>query len=144
MNQARLQFEKIKRSFDRIKAHGADDHAHDDLMHFFEDCWHLKDHIKFCLATSQQAQLEKDVESSTYLKIVADLANKSKHVVLNKKNRVDATITHKHIHAYDGKYSPPATAKYTVTLKDGATYDAHDIAREAMAEWQAILAKYNL
>jgi len=144
MNQARLQLEKVKRSFDRIQAHGADARAYDDLMHFFEDCWHLKDHAKVCLPIAQQGQFETDVNSYPHLKIVADLANKSKHVVLTKTNRVDATITHKYIYAYDGAYSPPATAQYMITLQDRSTYDAHDVAREAIAEWQTILAKYKL
>jgi hypothetical protein len=144
MNQARRQFEKVKRSFQRIQNHGADDQAYDDLMHFFEDCWHLKDHTKVCLSTGKQGQLETDVNSCTHLQIVADLANKSKHVRLTKMNRVGATVTHKCMHAYDGSYSPPATAEYTITLQGGSTYDAHDVAQKAITEWQAIFKKYGL
>jgi hypothetical protein len=144
MNQARLQFERVKRSFERIQDHGADNQAYDDLIHFFEDCWNLKDHAKDCLPAIQKGQFETDINSCPHLRIVADLANKFKHVVLKKSNRVDATVTHKHIHAYDGSYSPPATAEYTITLRDGSTHDAHDVAREAIVEWQAILTKYGL
>ena len=144
MNLARLQFERVERSFKRIQDHGGADQAYDDLMHFFEDCWHLKDHTKVCLPTGQQVQLEKDVNSCATLKVAADLANKSKHVVLTRPPRVDATVTHKHIHLFDGSYPPPATAEYTITLRDGSTHDAHDVAQKAIVEWQAILVKYGL
>ena len=143
MNQARQHMERIKRSFDRIQAHSADNQAYDDLMHFFEDCWHLKDYAKVCLLPTQQKRLEEEIEKCKHLKIVADIANKSKHAELRRK-RVDADITHKYIRAYDGADSSPATAKYTITLQDGSSYDAHDVAREAIAEWQTILANYKL
>jgi hypothetical protein len=140
INQARQHMERIKRSFARIQSQGADDQSHDDLMHFFEDCWHLKDYAKACLPNDQQKQLETEIDNYQHLKIVADIANRSKHAILTKNVRVDAEITHKHIHASDGKNSPPATAKYTITIQD----DAHDIAREAIAAWQTILTKYKL
>ena len=111
MNLARMHFERVMRSFSRLQEHAASDQAYDDLMHFFEDCWHLKDHIKLCLGPSSGQKLEQAIKYGQHpsLSVIADLANKSKHVVLNKNNRVDATVTHKHIHVYDGSYSLPST-----------------------------------
>jgi len=143
MNKARLQMEKVLRSFARIQSNSADDQAYDDLMHFFEDCWHLKDYAKVCLPPTQQKQLEEEVEKCKHLKIVADIANRSKHAELKRK-RGDADITHKYIRTYDGANPSPATAKYTITLQDGSSYDVHDVAREAIAEWQTIITKYKL
>ena len=141
-----MYLERVRRSLSRIQNHAASDQAYDDLMHFFEDCWHLKNYIKSCIAPEYGRKLEQAVDMGQYpsLCIVADLANKTKHVVLTKRNRVDATVTHKRIRVYDRSYSLPATAEYTVTLRDGSTHDAHAVALRAMTEWEGILKSYSV
>jgi len=146
MNEARRHHERLARSMARIGSHGPTDQDHDDLLRAFEDCWHLKDHIKHCISQDAGKQLERDIDDHRFpsLEIVADLANKSKHVVLTKKKRVDATITHKSIHAFDGSPSPPPTAAYTVTTRDGGVHDAHRLLERALVEWNAVLAAHGL
>ena len=55
----------------------------DDLYHFFQDAWHLKDWIKNDPAAKVKApNIEKDLEADGAFMITADLANGTKHRVL--------------------------------------------------------------
>jgi len=143
MNKARLQFERVKRYYERIQQFGGSDVAYDDLLAFFQNCWHLKDHVKSCLSSTAARQVEEDVHAHRALRIVADIANRSKHVTITNV-RDDARITHKFIHVYDGAHAPPATARFGITLADGSTYDAHNVATEAVQNWEAILVRHGL
>lgn len=87
--------------------------------------------------------MEKDVHAYWALRIVADIANRSKHITITNV-RDDARITHKFIHVYDGAHVQPTTARFGITLADGSTYDAHDVATEAVQNWEAILVQHGL
>jgi hypothetical protein len=87
--------------------------------------------------------LEDDVNGRHFLPMVADIANRSKHLVLIR-SRVDATVSVKRISVSDGGAAGLPTASYTITLGDGSAYDAHYIAQGALTEWQSLLARYGL
>jgi len=74
----------------------------DNIIHFIQDCYHLKDwikndpiilkHFKSLSRVDKQKnqprnRIEEYIDNSKYLKIIADIANASKHLVLHKKPR---------------------------------------------------------
>ena len=122
----------------------ASDDGEDRIRAFVESCWHVKDHALADLAGAARASFEKDVEASTPLRVIADLANRSKHVVLTRRDRVGASMNIKKIDAYDGSVSGPAKANFEVTLADGTVHSVTDIANAALVAWEPILTKYGL
>jgi hypothetical protein len=67
----------------------------DDLYHAVQDAWHLKDWIKSDAAIDQalRDRIVADVENERALRIIADLANCTKHLVLSKKTREGAALS---------------------------------------------------
>jgi hypothetical protein len=144
MSRARLQLAVAERYHAKLRLLPASDEGLDRLRGFFENCWHIKDHAKSELAPTDAQQLEKDVDGIPDLKIVADLANRSKHVVLTKRDRTGASFAVKEIQAFDGGSSRSAEAEYQVSLADGSVHRALDIADRALAHWARVLPKYGL
>ena len=63
MSAAHSQLAKVKRLLAIIEHQKAGDQAHDTLFSFFENSWHLKDHVKNDPAVPQSARqsVEGDV-----------------------------------------------------------------------------------
>jgi hypothetical protein len=116
---------------------------YDDLQHFFQDCWHLKDWIKNDSSAGIGANIESEVDAHKALRIVADLANGSKHLARNRPGRegADVTSTNVTVHLVQAK---PIDVECIVTLADGSTLSVKDLVRDAFASWQAILHKIGL
>ena len=142
MSNARRQLETARRYHEGLRALPATDAGHDQLRAFFENCWHVKDHAKEDLDRSLHDVFEKAAECSIYLMIAADVANRSKHVILKRIDRLGAAVTVKHIQAFDGPETRSATATYTIVLRDGSSYDAVGVADHALSDWETVLAKY--
>ena len=77
------------------------------------------------------------------LKIAADIANRSKHLDLKRPPRLDAKVTTYHIKAYDGS-DQEASASYDITLGNGSVRDALTVARQAVADWEALFGSYGI
>ncbi len=124
----------------------AGDQAHDAAFGFFEACWHLKDHIKNDAAVPHTVRqsIENDVKQFEALMVAADIANRSKHLVLERPPRVDAKIAAYHIKAYDGADDREASASYDITLADGSIRDALSVARQAVADWETVFAGHGI
>ena len=91
--------------------------------------------------------------------IAADLANRSKHLTLKRQNRLDARNTKKsvtvhvpclslHLNSKTGESNTDGECRseyfYTIATKDGSEYDAVQIAKEAIADWDTIIKKLNI
>ena len=142
MNLARLQLASATRQRDLMAQCIANDSGSDHLRNFFEACWHIKDHARAALPASEHNRLERDVVSARVFNIVADVANRSKHVILTKSDRTGAAVTFKAISAFGG--ATPASATYSIDLADGSRCDALQIANEALVEWDRLLSSYGL
>jgi hypothetical protein len=168
----REQYERMLRSYDRLVAHGrgdvwaSSDEARDDLVRFFQDAFHLRDWIKNDRRPSVPQAARDDVgdavDRTTPLQICADIANGSKHLVLDPKRPtktrdVNTAITGQSVTVR------PATVTATVTIgaetsappprdaearpaihswrieSGGVSYDAIDLAGKVVAEWQTWL-----
>ena len=115
----------------------------DDLQHFFQDCWHLKDWIKNDPALlGQGGVIEAEVDAHKALRIAADLANGCKHLNRNQ-HREGAYVTSKSVTAHLGQ-ARGVDVLHIITLSDGSTLPAHVAAKEAFDAWDVILRKIGL
>jgi len=115
----------------------------DDLRHFFQDCWHLKDWIKndTNVAPAVRDAIEMEVSALRPLRIAADLANGCKHIDHSRTNREGAYVTSISVTISPGR---GAESQHTITLDDGSTLSAQDVATQAFAAWDAVLRKIGL
>jgi hypothetical protein len=142
------QYELMKRSYARLSNTYTSSVDHeDDLRHFFQDCWHLKDWIRNDknVSSSVTSNVEKEVNARTALCIAGDLATGCKHLVLDRNRRksskgaevISKSVT---VHLGDGH----ADMHYIIRLDNGSTLSAHDAASDAYNEWDALLRKLKL
>ncbi len=144
------QLERVRRFFARLSNENRDAVEYDDdLWSFFQNCWHFKDWLKNdpAVPTHITKRVEKDANDKPAIKICADLANRSKHVVLTRI-RVDAKITSRDTTVFIGgtKESPDtfSVSEHTITLGDGSIHQARDVAKQAICEWEELLNSYHL
>jgi hypothetical protein len=91
----RDQYERMRRSRARLNGRYESSLAYDDdFYHAIQDAWHLKDWIGEDAALDQglRARIGSEVEKNTALRIIADLANCTKHLVLRKTIREGAAL----------------------------------------------------
>jgi hypothetical protein len=135
------QFRRMERFLGRIENddRGADDYD-DDLWSFFQHCWHLKDWVANDDALPQDVRdrVASTVHSNRSLMVCADLANRTKHLKLTKMNRHDARVTQRNTTVYLGN-PVRSTSEHIITLRDGTTLVALDLARRAVEDWRQIL-----
>ena len=80
----KMQWRRVERGFAKLSAVYNDCELYDDdLYHFFQDAWHLKDWIKNdpAVPTNVRAQIEKELDNITYFRITADFANGTTHML---------------------------------------------------------------
>ena len=78
------------RGLSKVETHEADRILQvDDIYHFFQDCWHLKDWIKNDATLSQSTRegIISEAKKTDSLKYCADLANGSKHLKLERARK---------------------------------------------------------
>jgi hypothetical protein len=142
----RPQYDRMVRGYNRLNEdYYSSINFEDDMQHYFQDCWHLKDWIKNDGSIGQAVRgcVEAEVEKHEPLRVIADLANGSKH--LNRHtNRVGAYVTGGHLTIGLGQ-NKPIDIDYEVTLtKTGTVLSAKAIAKEAFDAWQVVLANLGL
>jgi hypothetical protein len=139
----RAQFQRLKRTFDKVcGAYRSSIEYEDDLHHFFQDCWHLKDWIKNDPTTSASKTIEHEVDAEQALRIAADLANGGKHLA-RTTHRVGAYVTSSSVTVHLGQNKPIDTV-YTVTLEDGSTCTAEALVTECFEAWSRVLSRLGL
>jgi len=156
MSKFSEQFERVKRSLKRIENQDRDSTEYDDdLWHFFQDSHHLKDWIINDPSVPEVIKgeyIDKDhkkghkvenyVKGNVELRICADLANKSKHLELDKFSREDAEITSRNVNILLS--TGTSTCEHIITLEDGSKHIAMDVARKAVEAWESFLSENKL
>lgn len=136
-------YNRYLRSLDRLMADhiGSTDYM-DDLHHFMQDCWHLKDWIKAGRASGFRKLVEEAVARHESLLIVADLANAAKHFILTGKERTGARIVSQGatVHLGQGR----TTTFCTVRLHDGRQVDVDEVISDAATAWESVLQELGL
>ena len=164
MNEYKQQYDRVVRYFSRLTNQNRSQIDYeDDLWAFFQNCWHLKDWIKNDLTIPQNTgkifedKIENEVKKYKAIMIAADLANRSKHLTLKRQNRLDAKNTKKSVTVHvppfrlnsktgeshtDGECQ--SEYFYTIATEDGSEYDAFQIAKKAIADWDTIIKQLNI
>jgi hypothetical protein len=143
MSILKEQLERVKRFLNRIEDQDRDSTQYDDdLWSFFQNCYHLKDWIRNDPVVPNQVKrtVEEFVRRNDELRICADLANRSKHLKLDRP-RDDAKITSRSVIVCVGGIS---TCEHAITLRDGSKRIALDVARKAVDAWESFLSKNGL
>ena len=139
----RAQYERLLRSYHRVNQPYESSVAYDDdLQHYFQDCWHLKDWIKNDTGANAGKQIEGEVDAHRSLRIVADLANGSKHLSRHA-HREGAYVTSKSVVVSLGR-SKPVEVSHAVTLTDGTVFAARTLVHESFQAWESVLRKLGL
>jgi hypothetical protein len=139
----RAQYERLVRSRERVTQPYKSSVAYnDDLQHYFQDCWHLKDWIKNDPASGVGTAIETEVLAHKALRVVADLANGGKHLARHK-HQEGAYVTSTNVTVHLGQ-SKPIDVEYVVTLGDGTTMSAQTLVHEAFQAWSEVLNKVGL
>ena len=138
------QFERVQRFQNRIHNQDRDSTEYDDdLLSFFMHCHHLKDWVENDqTANITDQEVEALIANNIELQICADLANRSKHLVLKKRPRQDAKIISRSV-TIDFNIVA-STSEHIIMLKDGSEYSALDVADKAVDIWRKFLQSKNL
>jgi hypothetical protein len=130
MSPAQEQFARLKRHLARLERRGASDDDADDLYSFFLHAWHLIDWASNDPTIGRSyAQVKADVPDS--IQRCEDIANHTKHLVLDRPSRPAPQITGKAIRMFAGA-NRPAEASFTFTFPDGSKKDALQLAHEVV------------
>ena len=138
------QYERMLRTYARLKESYVSSVAYDDdLQHFFQDCWHLKDWIKNDpTLAAQSIPIEATVDARKPLRIAADLANACKHLDRHQ-HREGAYVTSKSVTVHLGQ-NRGVDVLHVITLSDGSTLPADVAAEQAIDAWEAVLRDLGL
>ena len=140
----RAQYDRLERGYTRLnKPYLSSVDNEDDIQHYFQDCWHLKDWIKNDINVNQivRDNIESEVDNHKSLRIVADLANGSKHLSRHM-HREGAHVTSSNLALTLGK--PGIEMVYTISLDDGSDLNGKVLVKETFDDWQIVLKKLNL
>jgi hypothetical protein len=145
------QYARVLRSLARIQVQNRPRQEYeDDLLHFFMDCWHLKDWIANdgTLSEAVHKAILDSVHSSHILLVCRDLANRSKHLVLRGRTMDGRLAADFPSDAGEPLQADGSAARirqiHFMVLEDELAYDALYFAQEAVREWKALLSEHGL
>lgn len=148
-----MQWRRVERGFAKLnpaKVCGDTELYDDDIYHFFQDAWHLKDWIKNdpALSSHVRDQIEDKVHDIRSLRIAADFTNGTKHMLLDKRNikrrPENAQFTERKVTLPLGSGSASSVQVRVLTLCDGSTTTAEIEAGNVMQEWRVLLQSLGL
>ncbi len=144
MSPAQEQFARLKRYLARMERKAASDEGTDDMYSFFLHAWHLVDWASNDPAVNRTYG-EVLADTSNSIRSCKDIANRSKHLVLDRPPR-SAPETFKDYRVYCGNEANERQSEvsFRVTFPDGTTKDALTLAREVVADWESLLTRYGL
>jgi hypothetical protein len=153
MSAAHDQLARVQRYLDRFKelndglmpARTSTDYYIDDVYSFFQHCHHLKDWIKNdeALPLPKRNGAEGHLAASDDLKLCADIANGTKHLLLTRKTHsgADPQFNQSHQRHYTFDPATGRTTSVRVTLQlQGNTLDCYELATRCVRSWENYLA----
>jgi hypothetical protein len=143
-----IQWKRTQRWLARIEHQPPrDEWEYDDFVWaFFQNCWHLRDWIKYdsAIPAELKTNLAGEIRGYVSLKTCSDVANGAKHFALDRpRDGTGAQPSHRALSVVAGD---PEETKLTIyiTRGNGERIDALSLAREAMDAWRGILKKYGV
>jgi hypothetical protein len=146
------QFERLKRYLCRIRIRDRDRAEYeDDLLSFFQNCWHLKDWIwnDDSLTLDVRTEVRDAAHRHKALRVCRDIAIRSKHLELTKPSvGTGADIFGEaEVEISDSMSSGKSTSKvlwdYMVDI-DGESVRALDVAEAAVGTWHYLFATHGM
>lgn len=152
------QYERVKRFLKRLENQNRDQQDYiDDLWSFYQHCFHLKDWIKNDpqISPDISSKIEKEINTPQTLRIIADLANRSKHFRLDKKREnanmkgvgvtIEVPVLGINLETKKTK-SEPGKSVYHITIETarGRTFDGLQLAKNAVKEWDRIFQELGI
>ena len=144
----REQYDRMKRWHARIENAAVADAQHVDNVHaFFICCFHLKDWLKAdpSIDAVVRKRAEDLVNANVFLKLCADLANGSKHMVLGGFVRVAPGLvlaSGPQVSTYSRKYGDSFP---TLDTADGRVlFPAFLVAGKCVDVWDEFLGRYGM
>ncbi|AKM82425.1 TPA: hypothetical protein DD449_05025 [Candidatus Berkelbacteria bacterium] len=120
-------------------------------IRFFRDCFHLKDWLRNDNAIKNNNAkniIETYINNSSYLKFSADVANASKHKILNPKRKIRVD---KDIDLVESGYIMPGDFTMTqfgkcvrIIYNEYHSINAFTLAKGCIDEWRMFIEKYKL
>lgn len=113
------------------------DELDDQFWHFFQACWHIKDWLKndSTVDAAVRAKAVAMAETAHDLRVAADLANGSKHLVLHSSRTGADDAAMVLVDCPDGSTG----MIHVIRLGDNSTINGLEQARRCMAVWEEIL-----
>lgn len=152
--QHRDQFARVERYLARFQEFvegrphtRSSEHYQDDVYAFFQNCYHLKDWIKYDpVCAGWQPPVEDVVNQSADLCLCADLCNGLKHLALTHRPRSDQSpeFAQVAVHvivadAFTERESVHLQSTYTIRTASGLL-DGYELAQRCVAAWRRYLA----
>lgn len=141
-----MQWRRVERGFAKLSmTYNNTELYDDDIYHFFQDAWHLKDWIKNdpLVPNDVRDQVEHEVNLVLIFRVSADFANGSKHMALKRPRNENAQFSERKTTIMLGQHEP-ALQERVLTLADGSETTAEAVATELMREWKLLLRKFCL
>ena len=142
----RMQWHRVERGFAKLsETYNNTELYDDDIYHFFQDAWHLKDWIKNDpeVPSAVSAQVEREVNDVRAFRVAADFANGTKHMTLNRPREEHAKFTERKVTIMLGGPGR-AVQERVLTLTDGSQTTAEAVAADVMREWNLLLRRFGL
>jgi hypothetical protein len=140
----RTQYDRMFRGFERLqRPYRSSIEYGDDLQHFLQDSWHLKDWIKNDKRSGIGSRIEDEVKGHPSLMVAADLANACKHLERTKPDRTGAYTTRNNPMVHLGQDRGIDVVHY-ITTSDGRTITARQLICDVVAAWDEVLRKLSL
>ncbi len=149
------QYKRVERWHARLKAicrkvpkdigDDEDIQGRDDILAFFQNCYHLKDWVEndgSCQIADKKNVVENFIKNSEFLKVCKDVCNASKHLEVGHQ-RIDPS----EIVNYEFFISGPSFSNGVVTkrnFKIREQYEALDLADKCMGEWHDFFNKQGM
>ena len=137
-----MHWRRVQRGFAKLsETYNNTELYDDDIYHFFQDAWHLKDWIKNdpSVPSKVRGQVEKRVNAVQAFRVAADFANGTKHMVLGHPRLEAAQFTERKVTITLGR-SGPALQERVLTLDDGSQTTTEAVATEVVREWNSLLS----
>jgi hypothetical protein len=153
------QLERLKRYREKLNDYSVNQLEYKDILwSFFQNAYHLKDWIKNDGKISLKYDVENFINENKYIKITADLANRSKHLKLSSIrgnnsdcNKEGVNVFVRTIHL-DKKYNiidnldSKSTCQYFYIIKNAndESFNHIYLADNILKEWTEFIDKHIL
>lgn len=130
-------YKRLQLIYDKVPKDMGDLEDRDDVLSFFQNCYHLKDWVKNddgCCIT--ESEIEDFVNSSEYLTICGGICAGSKHLKISDPRFDENTKINRSFYLESSDVKSPINKRTFVVVVEDKNYDALKLADRCMEEWR--------